>query len=67
MALQQTGATPEWLTAGLVYLSQWLGYQMRVTAQPGCAVAVTYQGRVVLDEAFGHADLYDIFFCRRFR
>ncbi|HEV7731497.1 MAG TPA: serine hydrolase domain-containing protein [Candidatus Binatia bacterium] len=47
----------KWLGAALDYIPRWLEFQMRVTAQPGCAVAVAHNGRVALDEAFGHADL----------
>ncbi len=47
----------KWLGAALDYLPRWLEFQMRVTAQPGCAIAVAHAGKVVLDEAFGHADL----------
>jgi CubicO group peptidase (beta-lactamase class C family) len=47
---------PDWLAPALAYIPQWLGYQMRATEQPGCAIAVAYKGEVVLDEAFGWAD-----------
>ncbi len=30
---------------------------MRVSEQPGCALAVAHRGQVVLERAFGHADL----------
>jgi CubicO group peptidase (beta-lactamase class C family) len=55
--MNQTAETPDWLTAALGYVPQWLGYQMRISSQPGCAIAIAYQGRIVLDAAFGHADL----------
>jgi CubicO group peptidase (beta-lactamase class C family) len=29
---------------------------MRITEQPGCAIAIAYRGKVVLEAAFGHAD-----------
>jgi len=48
---------PAWLPPALAYVREWLGYQMRATEQPGCAIAVVWRGRVVLDEAFGHANL----------
>ena len=48
---------PAWLPAALAYIPEWLGYQMRATEQPGCAIAVAYKGEVVLEAAFGHADL----------
>ena len=47
---------PAWLAPALAYIPQWLGYQMRATEQPGCALAIAYKGEVVLDLAFGWAD-----------
>jgi D-alanyl-D-alanine carboxypeptidase len=47
---------PAWLAPALAYTRSWLGYQMRATEQPGCALAVAYQGEVALDVAFGWAD-----------
>ncbi|MES2990280.1 MAG: serine hydrolase domain-containing protein [Pseudomonadota bacterium] len=46
-----------WLAAALDYLPRWLEHQMRLTEQPGCALAVAYRGKLVLEAAFGHADL----------
>ncbi len=46
-----------WLTAALDYVPRWLDHQMRTTEQPGCVIAVAHRGRVVLERAFGHADL----------
>lgn len=46
-----------WLKAALDYLPQWLEFQMRQSEQPGCAMAVTHKGRIVLETAFGHANL----------
>ncbi len=48
---------PDWLAPALAYIQDWLGYQMRITEQPGCAVAVAFKGEVVMEAAFGHADL----------
>jgi CubicO group peptidase (beta-lactamase class C family) len=48
---------PAWLPPALAYIPQWLGYQMRATEQPGCAIAIGYKGQIVLEAAFGHADL----------
>jgi CubicO group peptidase (beta-lactamase class C family) len=45
-----------WLGAALAYIPSWLEYQMRVTDQPGCAIAIAHRGRVVLERAFGHAN-----------
>jgi CubicO group peptidase (beta-lactamase class C family) len=47
---------PAWLEAALAYIPQWLGHQMRVSEEPGCAIAVAWHGRIVLEAAFGHAD-----------
>ena len=46
-----------WLAAALDYLPRWLDHQMRLTEQPGCAIAVAHRGKLVLEAAFGHADL----------
>jgi D-alanyl-D-alanine carboxypeptidase len=46
-----------WLTAACDYLPRWLEHQMRVTEQPGCAIAVAHRGKTVFEAAFGHADL----------
>ena len=45
-----------WIKAALDYIPRWLDYQMRESEQPGCAIAVAHKGRVVLEQAFGHAD-----------
>jgi CubicO group peptidase (beta-lactamase class C family) len=47
----------KWLKAALDYIPRWLEYQMRDSEQPGAVVAIAHQGRIVLEEAFGHADL----------
>ncbi|HEX4195926.1 MAG TPA: serine hydrolase domain-containing protein [Caulobacteraceae bacterium] len=48
---------PAWLEPALAYIPRWLDYQMRASDQPGCAIAIAYKGEVVLEAAFGHADL----------
>ena len=48
---------PSSLAPALEYLASWLEFQRRLYDQPGCVVAVAYRGRVVLEEAFGYADL----------
>ena len=48
---------PDWLPAALAYIPAWLDYQMRQSEQPGCVVAVAHRGEVLLEQAFGHADL----------
>jgi CubicO group peptidase (beta-lactamase class C family) len=47
----------DWLQPALDYIPQWLEYQMRESEQPGCVLAVVHDGRVVLEQAFGHADI----------
>lgn len=46
-----------WLKPALEYIPLWLEYQMRESEQPGCVIAIVHQGRVVLEQAFGYADL----------
>lgn len=48
---------PDWLAPALAYVRDWLGYQMRQSEQPGCAIAVAWDGDVVFEAAFGSADL----------
>jgi len=47
----------EWLKAALDYVPRWLEYQMQHLQQPGCVVAVAHQGEIVLEHAFGVANL----------
>jgi D-alanyl-D-alanine carboxypeptidase len=47
----------KWLAAALDYIPRWIAHQMRLTEQPGCALAIAHKGKPVLDVAFGHADL----------
>lgn len=46
-----------WLAPALSYIPQWLAYQMRQSEQVGCVVAIARGGKIVLEVAFGHADL----------
>jgi len=46
-----------WLSAALDYIPRWLEFQLRHTDQPGCVVAVAVGGEIVLEEAFGVADI----------
>lgn len=48
---------PRWLPAALDYIPRWLDFQMRLAEQPGCVVAVAEHGRIVLEQAFGVAEL----------
>jgi D-alanyl-D-alanine carboxypeptidase len=47
----------KWLPAALDYIPRWLDFQMRLTEQPGCVVAVAENGKLVLEQAFGTAEL----------
>jgi CubicO group peptidase (beta-lactamase class C family) len=46
-----------WLKPALDYIPQWLEYQMRESEQPGCVIAIVHKGKVVLERAFGYADI----------
>ena len=46
-----------WLDGALAYARDWLPFQLRVHRQPGIAVAVAHEGEIVLDEAWGCANL----------
>ncbi len=46
-----------WLKSAADYIPQWLDYQMRLSEQPGCVIAIVHKGRVILEEAFGVADI----------
>jgi CubicO group peptidase (beta-lactamase class C family) len=47
----------KWLSAALDYVPRWLEYQVRQSEQPGCVVAIAENGRLLLEQAFGHADI----------
>jgi CubicO group peptidase (beta-lactamase class C family) len=46
-----------WLKPALDYIPQWLEYQLREAEQPGCVLAIVHKGKVVLERAFGYADI----------
>jgi CubicO group peptidase (beta-lactamase class C family) len=46
-----------WLACALDYIPQWLDYQMRLSQQPGCVIAVAQRGRVIFERSLGTADL----------
>lgn len=46
-----------WMRAALGHVCAYLAHQMRVSEQPGCAIAIVHRGQLVLEQAFGHADL----------
>ena len=47
----------KWLGVALDYIPRWIEHQMRLSELPGCVVAVADRGQVVLEQAWGHADL----------
>ena len=47
----------KWLPAALDYIPQWLQYQVRLSDQPGCVIAIADEGRIVLEQAFGDANV----------
>lgn len=47
----------DWLAAALDYVPRWIDFQVQHADQPGCAIAVALNGEIVLEEAFGVADL----------
>jgi CubicO group peptidase (beta-lactamase class C family) len=46
----------KWLKPALDYIPQWIDFQMRRFELPGAVIAVADRGKVVLEQAFGHAD-----------
>lgn len=48
---------PAWIAPALDTLPRWLEFQVRANEVPGCALAVAHKGKVVLERAFGLADL----------
>ena len=36
-----------WLQHAMDYIRDWLEFQMRVSQQPGCMIAITHRGTVV--------------------
>ena len=45
-----------WQGAALDYLQHWIEHQMRLSGQPGVAIAAAFKGRPVVDIALGKAD-----------
>jgi len=46
----------KWLTHALDYIPRWIEFQIRQHEQPGCVIAISHKGRMILEEAFGYAD-----------
>ena len=47
----------KWHRPALDYIGRWLEFQMRMSEQPGCVVAIAYKDRVILERAYGSADV----------
>ena len=47
----------KWLPAALDYIPRWLEFQMRQNQAPGCVIAIVRNGEIILERAFGVADL----------
>ena len=46
-----------WLGYALDYIPRWIEFQLATAQQPGCVIAVGYRGAIVLERAFGSANL----------
>lgn len=46
-----------WLGAALDYIPLWLDHQMEHSQQPGCLLAIAHRGKIVLEHAWGVANL----------
>ena len=46
-----------WLAAALDYIPRWIEFQMQASQQPGCLLAIAHRGKIVLERAFGTANL----------
>src|ERR1700730_4147814 len=46
-----------WLQSALGYIPEWLGYQSHMSKRPGCVIAIAQRGRIILERAFGEANL----------
>jgi D-alanyl-D-alanine carboxypeptidase len=46
-----------WLRAAIDYVENWLEFQIEMSRQPGCIIAIAHRGEIVMEAAFGHANL----------
>ncbi len=46
-----------WLRSALDYVRDWLQFQVEMSRQPGCIIAIAHRGEIVMEAAFGHANL----------
>jgi CubicO group peptidase (beta-lactamase class C family) len=47
----------DWLREALDYIPRWMAFQMWQSGVPGCMLSVAHRGTVVLEQAWGVADL----------
>jgi CubicO group peptidase (beta-lactamase class C family) len=47
----------KWLRCALDYIPRWIEFQMQASQQPGCIIAIAHRDSIVLERAFGHANL----------
>jgi CubicO group peptidase (beta-lactamase class C family) len=45
------------MQSAIGYIRNWIEFQMRASQQPGCIIAIAHRGKVVVELAFGHANL----------
>jgi len=50
-------ATEKWLDSALDYIPRWIEFQMAASRQPGCIIAIAHRGKIVLERAYGSANL----------
>jgi CubicO group peptidase (beta-lactamase class C family) len=46
----------KWLDAALDYIPSWLELQLQISKQPGFAIAIVHDDKIVLERAYGYAD-----------
>lgn len=46
----------KWFGAALDYIPDWIEFQLRGSARPGCVFAIGHRGRVIQERAFGFAN-----------
>jgi CubicO group peptidase (beta-lactamase class C family) len=46
-----------WLKPALDYIPRWIDFQMQASQQPGCIIAIAHRGKIVLERAYGSANL----------
>src|ERR1700761_5873840 len=46
-----------WVRSAIDYIASWIEFQLTLSQQPGCIIAIAHRGEVVAEHAFGLADL----------